>query len=268
MLQKSAIAFYDGKTLDRPLLDSMTLASSQKPFRLVVGDREVQESDLAALLQKHQLLAELVKRIRFEQVLQGIDVQPDALEQECQAWCVQNRITPQQLPQLLAHQKISLEQWKASVENRLRLRLFQDREFGHRVENHFLKRKSQLDLVSYSLLRHSDGNLIQELYQQILHGEASFEELATQFSQGHEAKTGGKLGPVPLSQPHPALAEILRTAQLGQVLPPCTLESYWLIIRLDQLQPVAFNETIRQQMLQELFDEWLGAEVQHALNAL
>ncbi len=262
------MSFYDGEALNCPILDSMTLTSSQKPFRLLVGDREVQESDLAALLQKHQLLPELVKRMRFAQVIEGIEVQPDVLEQECQAWCKQNGIAPQQLPQLLAQQQISLEQWKSSVENRLRLRLFQEREFSHRAENRFLKRKSQLDLVTYSLLRHSDGHLIQELYQQLLHGEATFEDLATQFSQGHEAKTAGKLGPVPLSQPHPALAEVLRTAQPGQILPPRNLESYWLIIRLDQLQPVAFNETIRRQMLQELFDEWLGAEVQQTLNTL
>lgn len=261
-------ASYDGEALNRPTFDSMTLTSSQKPFRLLVGDREVQESDLATLLQKHQLLAELVKRIRFEQAIESVELAPEVIEQEQKLWCAQRQISPQQLPQLLAQQQISLQQWQASLESRLRLKLFQEQEFSHRAENRFLQRKSQLDRVTYSLIRHADGHLIQELYQQLLHEEATFEAIAAQFSQGPEAKTGGKVGPAALSQPHPTLAELLRTAQPGQLLPPFNLEKYWLIIRLEERISVAFDEQIRQQMLQELFDEWLNAEVQQALNTL
>ena len=92
--------------------------------------------------------------------------------------------------------------------------------FGHLAETTFLRQKGRLDQVVYSLIRVSDRHLALELYHRLAAGEASFADLAYQFAEGPERQSWGLVGPKPLSQAHPVLAERLRTAQPGVVQLP------------------------------------------------
>ena len=113
----------------------------------------------------------------------------------------------------------------------------------------FLKRKPELDQVTYSLLRLRNGELASELYLQIKEGEASFADLATEFSDGQEKQTGGLLGPMPLTQPHPGLAKLLQVSQPGQLWPPKLLEGWWVIVRLEQLHGAILDQTMQERLL-------------------
>lgn len=73
--------------------------------------------------------------------------------------------------------------------------------WGSELQTIFLKRKPELDQVTYSLLRLRNGELASELYLQIKEGEASFADLAQEFSEGPEKQAGGLVGPMPLTQP-------------------------------------------------------------------
>ena len=121
--------------------------------------------------------------------------------------------------------------------------------WGDDLQTIFLQRKAEFDQVSYSFLRLLDGELAQELYLQIKEGEASFAEMATQFSCGPEKSTGGRLGPVPLSEPHPALAKLLQVSKPGQLWPPKRLEGWWILVRLDQLQPATLTPALQERLL-------------------
>lgn len=76
------------------------------------------------------------------------------------------------------------------------------------------------------------------------------------------------VGPAPLTQAHPLLVERLRTAPAGMVQEPFRIERWWLVFRLESLTPATFDEAMAEQMSQELFDEWLEAEVASQLNTL
>lgn len=125
-----------------------------------------------------------------------------------------------------------------------------------------MTRKSQLDRIIYSLIRVTDGGMAQELYFRILEGEQTFAQLAQQYSEGSEAQTGGLIGPVELSVPHPALAQRLRVAQPGKVNPPVRLEQWWVILRLEKFIPAQLDEAMKQKLLNELFLTWLDQQVQ------
>ena len=83
--------------------------------------------------------------------------------------------------------------------------------------------------MSYSLLRVKEKHLANELHLRIKEGEASFEEIAEAFSEGRERRQKGRLGPVPLSQPHPMLAKLLRVSTPKQLWPPKQLENWWVV---------------------------------------
>jgi len=121
--------------------------------------------------------------------------------------------------------------------------------WGKDLQTLFLQRKAEFDQVTYSFLRLLDGELAQELYLQIKEGEASFSDLATQFSGGPEKRTGGLLGPVPLSTPHPALAKLLQVSKPGQLWPPKQLEGWWVLVRLEKLQPATLDTALQERLL-------------------
>ncbi len=138
-----------------------------------------------------------------------------------------------------------------------RLERFKRQMFSAEVEIHFLEHKLDYDQVEYSLIRVRDEHLAFELHQRLLEGEASFTELAPTYSEGPERHSEGRLGPYPLSQAHEAVAEKLRISQPGQLWPPFFLVNIWLILRLDRWDGARLSAEKREEVLGELFDQWL-----------
>jgi parvulin-like peptidyl-prolyl isomerase len=122
--------------------------------------------------------------------------------------------------------------------------------------------------VIYSLLRVGDAALARELYLRIAEGEADFAQLAARYAEGPEKATRGVVGPVPLLQAHPQLAELLRTSRPGELRPPLQIEQWWLVVRLENLRPATFDETMQRRMARELFDDWVAEEVAQRLAQL
>ena len=146
-----------------------------------------------------------------------------------------------------------------------RLELFKQRVFQEEVEIRFLERKLDFDQVHYSLIRVQDEHLAFELHQRLLEGEAEFAELAAAYSEGPERDTKGLIGPVPLTQAHPTVAEKLRISQPGQLWQPFFLVDIWLILRLDRWEGARLEDQLREELLNELFYDWLQRRVMQLL---
>jgi parvulin-like peptidyl-prolyl isomerase len=137
--------------------------------------------------------------------------------------------------------------------------------FGSAATSLFLKRRSDLDRVVFSILRLRDAELAQELYFRLQAGEADFPQLA-HLSEGQEGQLGGRLGPINLGQLTPLLAQRLRRASPGQLLPPLELEDgQLLVLRLDLLMPASQDQHLQDQLEQELFQQWLNQEQERLL---
>ena len=67
--------------------------------------------------------------------------------------------------------------------------------------------------------------LRRSLFLRIDGSESDFGDLAAQYSEGPERNTKGIIGPVPMTQAHPAVAELLRTSKPGVLLHPVKLLS-------------------------------------------
>ncbi len=147
----------------------------------------------------------------------------------------------------------------------MRLAKFKQATWGAQLESHFFNYKSKLDKAIYSLIRTKDLGVAQELYFRIQAGEQSFAECAREYSQGPESQTGGLQGPVELSVPHPALANMLSVSQPGQLWPPTRIGEWYAIVRLEKLIPAVLDEPMRQQLLDRLFTTWINEQVDREL---
>ena len=190
---------------------------------------------------------------------------PEELKAMLEQWCQQQRIdSPQALQRWQEEQGLNQEQWQLLVARPWRWLLWCEQNLGAKLNSHYLERKSQLDQVSYSLLRVKDQHLANELHLRIKEGEGSFEDIASEHSEGPERKQGGRLGPVPLSQPHPMLAKLLQVSTPGQLWPPKQLESWWIVVRLEELHCTELDDSLKQRLLFELGDQHIEQQLNTA----
>ena len=133
-------------------------------------------------------------------------------------------------------------------------------KYKHMAESRFLKRKDELDTVTYSLVRVKDRFLANELYLRLVEGESNFAEISKEFSLGPEKETRGILGPLPITQGHPALVNCLKNSKLGEINKPLNIEEVWLVTRVESIVHASLTSEMELQMAKEIFYEWLQEE--------
>ena len=221
---------------------------------------------LRHLLARHQVLVPLLRQWVIGQAVGGVVLSEEEQQQAQKTWLQKQGIqSHDQLQSHLALNGMTEDdaRWQAELPTRIQYHCHE--QFLHRAEQRFLSRKQQLDTVIYSLLRVSSEHLANELYLRIAEGEADFAELAATYAEGMEQATRGVVGPVPLVQAHPILANVLRTSQPGELRPPLQIEPWWLVVRLESLQPASFDDAMQSRMTHELFEEWVEEEVKQRI---
>ena len=226
-------------------------------------------NDLYAELRRYNLLRLLVERRVVAEAVAEEALEAETVNQAHEQFLQQNGIdNDEALNAYLLTNGLRREDLDWQIELPLRIRAHCDAHYRHKGEAHFLSRKNQLDRVVYSLLRVKDPYLAQELYLRIDAGEANFADLAAAHAEGPEQQTNGIVGPVPLTQAHPALAERLRTTAAGVLMQPFQIAEWWLVVRLESYTPASFDADTAQRMADELFNQWLREETSRRIREL
>ncbi|MEA5516856.1 peptidylprolyl isomerase [Nodularia sp. UHCC 0506] len=229
---------------------------------LQVGDRQLMATEVLLLLEKYQMLPQLIKEVVLDQAIAPISCTPEEEKIACENLAQQYQITSEDVRQRwLEQNNISAEQLDAIAIRQFKIEKFKHLTWGDDLESYFSQRKSQLDRVVYSLIRTNDIGIAQEIYFRLEAGEQTFAELAREYSQGPEAQTNGLIGPIELQTIHPALAKILATSQPQQLLAPIQLENWIVIVRLEKLLLTQLDNSLRQRLLNERFNSWLQAQI-------
>ena len=224
---------------------------------------------LVRRLARFRLLGPYLRQQLLTELVEGLVLPAEELQQAYEGFLSSQGVdSPAALANLLAMNLLTEADLKVQLSQPLLLRQIIDRDYLPKAEARFLERKAQLDRVVYSLLRIGDPGLARELYLQIEEGESDFAELAATHAEGPERATRGVVGPVPLMQAHPRLAERLRTATPGVLMEPFQIETWWLVVRLESYTPATLDGPTLEQMARELFEDWLDQEVQRRAQAL
>lgn len=153
------------------------------------------------------------------------------------------------------------EELQLRAERQLSWQLLCEQRFRSQVSTLFLKRKSQLDRVMFSLIWVDDEPLAHEIFIQLSEQEASFEQLWSSLPKSPWELSTCKQGPTPMGELPEALAELLRVSTQGHIWTPRPAEDGWVILRLDELQPAVFNQKHRRDLALELGDKWLQEQI-------
>ncbi|MEM7591135.1 MAG: peptidylprolyl isomerase [Cyanobacteria bacterium P01_A01_bin.83] len=225
--------------------------------------------DLVPLLTQYQILPKLAQEILIDKAIADIKCSDEENASIFDQFCQQNQLTSkEQVQDWLSKQGMSREQLQNLITKKLRIDKYKQEKWGDQVDAHFIKRKSQLDRVVYSLIRVEKPEVAQELYFRIKDDENTFSALAMEYSQGTEAQTGGLIGPVEINAPHPKIAQILATCQPGQLVPPTRVGEWIVIVRLENYLSAKLDAPMRQRMLDELFSRWLQEAIKQKVSFL
>ncbi|WP_299487845.1 peptidylprolyl isomerase [Acaryochloris sp. IP29b_bin.137] len=229
---------------------------------LPIVDNTVQTSDLIPLLGQYQLLPQLLKELVIDQAIQDVQLSQEEIVQAIDQFYRQHQIGDETRREMwLKHYRMTPQQLAVQAQRQLKLHKFKLQTWNNQVESDFLQQKGQFDQYVYSLIRVASAEVAQELYFRLQAEEQAFSDLATQYSQGPEAQTGGLIGPVTAANLHPTLVQILTSAQPGQVRPPIRLGEWFVIVSLQKLISAQLDDTLRQQLLEQRFNEWLQTQL-------
>ena len=145
---------------------------------------------------------------------------------------------------------------------------FKENNFGSKLEELFLKRKTFLDRFTYSLIRVRTRNKAAELFLRLQEEESTFNELASSYSEGVEQILNGLIGPMELGKINPVIANKLLTSSPGQLWPPFEIEGWWVIIRLERTIPSTLNDQMKERLLNDMYEEWMRLKITKVLNDL
>ncbi|MEM8829806.1 MAG: peptidylprolyl isomerase [Cyanobacteria bacterium P01_G01_bin.19] len=236
---------------------------------LEVDNQVYTAEELVPLLTEYQMLPKLAQEILIDKEIAEIECTEEEDNLAYNQFCQQNKLaSDEEVEAWLNKQGMNRQQLQNVITKRLRLDKYKEATWSDRVDAHFIKRKSQLDRVVYSLIRVEKPEVAQELYFRIKDDENTFSALAMEYSQGTEAQTGGLIGPVEINAPHPKIAQILATCQPGQLIPPTRVGEWIVIVRLENYLSAKLDEPMRQRMLDELFREWLNKTTKQKVSFL
>ena len=166
-------------------------------------DRYLTDSELRSLVRRAGFSTQLLKRKIEEEIVALVNPVIEPSSDQWKTFYENNNLNhddPQSLETWLAKHGFEREDLCLNILLEESLRLFKEQRYGPGVEEKFLERKNDLDIVIYSLLRVKDPGLARELWISLSEGEVTFANVASSYSDGPEAKTKGVIGPLELGR--------------------------------------------------------------------
>ncbi len=226
----------------------------------------VSQEEILGLVTRMELTTSIIQRHIEEQIIALVDLSEDWYQMARQEFFKGEKLSEEDLPAWLNKKGWSSQDLRLNLSRPEALYRFAKQRFGPGLEERYLSSASDLDKVIYSLVRVKDPPLARELWIRLSEGEASFVDIASQYGEGPEAKRKGLIGPMTIGslQP-PQLRTLLRALGPGEFTEPERLGEWTVLLRLEQLTPSSFDETMRDNLLKEQVEEFVKARAKSLL---
>ena len=229
----------------------------------------IKVDDTPILLKELNLLPLFLRRFLEKKYVENISPSKEDQIKYYQKFLNREKITDKDsLKNWLKMNSLSESDLEIKIYNSLKLEQFKAKSFDNKVEKLFLNRKSELDRVTYSLIRAKSREKIFELNLRLKEGEATFPELSSEFSEGVENVLHGLIGPMELGTVNPFIAERLKASKPGKLWPPFECEGWWVLLKLERLIPSTLNNNMRLRLINEMYEAWINRKIKKALESL
>ncbi|WP_293124513.1 peptidylprolyl isomerase [Microcoleus sp. bin38.metabat.b11b12b14.051] len=166
----------------------------------------------------------------------------------------------------LAEQMISVEDLEAGICYQILSQKLAEQLFAKDVEKIFVQSKLQFDQIILYQIIVANLQLAQEIFYEIQEGEISFFDAAHLYdideSRRHLCGCEGKVYRWGLK---PDIAVAVFSAKPGEVIRPIETERGYHLFMVEKFIPAELTPERYQEILHNLFNEWLANEVNYLL---
>ena len=210
------------------------------------------------LLRKNNLLNQFLRNFITNIICSNVDININ-IDEINEDFCKKNNLLDEKdLLKNLSIRGINMDDHKRNLENSEKIKYIALQEFSKNAETEFINSKTLLDQYTYSLITVKESDLAHEIYLQLDSEEAEFSSLAKKYSLEGNTNKMGIIGPQSLASAHPVLKENLLTAKNGELLNPFRVDSWWVIVRLEEKIEAKLDDLTRQKITLSLFDKWVN----------
>jgi parvulin-like peptidyl-prolyl isomerase len=166
----------------------------------------------------------------------------------------------------LAEQMISVEDLEAGICDRLLWQKLAEHLFDKDVEKIFVQSKLQFDQIILYQIIVANVQLAQEIFYEIQEGEISFFDAAHLYDIDETRRhLCGCEGQVYRWALKPDIAVAVFSAKPGEVIRPIETERGYHLFMVEKFIPAELTPERYQEILHNLFNEWLANEVNYLL---
>lgn len=213
-------------------------------------------------IRKGNLLRVYLKELVIKKITEHISLEKKQIEDTKNIFFKENKLFDTiRLNQYLIYKGINEEDLEYQLTLPLKLEILSSQVSQNKIENHFLKRKDELDLYKYNVIRIDNSDLAHEIYFQLEGKESNFRKLSNQYSLDKEIFPEGIVGPKNLVGTHPELKEKLRNYDVGNLIKPFQIDNWWLIIKLLDKKQARLDKRTCRIMALELCDIFIQDKV-------
>lgn len=194
----------------------------------------------------------------------GITVELAELQQAADAIRIANNLlTPESTLNWLTKHCLSVDELEEIAHNNVLSSKLAEQMLRDRVEPFFIEH--QLDYMGAVLYEvvFEDEDLAMEIYYALQEGEVQFFTVAQQYGQDLEQRRmGGYRGKVPRSELRPEISAAVFASTPPQLLRPIVTQRGIHLIWVEEIVQPELNETLRMQILSDLFADWLKQQLE------
>ena len=213
-------------------------------------------------IRKGNLLRIYLKELVLNEVTKNISIEKKQLEEAKRIFYKEKNINDiTKLNKFLLFNGINEKDLEYQISLPLKIELLSTYVLENKIENHFLKRKDELNLYKYNAIRVNGSDLAHEIYFQLEGGESNFFDLSTAYSLDKKIFPDGVVGPKNIVGLHPLIKEKLRTYDNGDLIKPFQIDKWWLIIKLLEKKQAILDQNTSKQMALELCEIFVHDKV-------
>ncbi len=231
--------------------------------------------EIVNFLKKDMKLKEVYQKILFQRVIwqvaeaKGITVTTEEIEAEANRQRREKRLEKAvDTLAWLADQLVSPEDWEMGIRDRLLSQKLANLLFAKKVEAFFAQNQLEFEQVSLYQVIVDSQKLAQEIYYQIEDEEISFYEAAHLYdidiSRRQKCGYEGKLYRFDLP---PNLAAIIFRSSPAQLIGPLQTSQGYHLFMIDQFFAAELTPERYQEILNNMFNQWLVMELNNMLNS-
>lgn len=229
-------------------------------------------------VQEGKIINFLRKSLKFRQVYQEV-LRQEIIDQAAQE---QNLVVTEQETQIevdrqrrelqlersidltewLSDQMVTVEDWEAGIRDRLLLQKLVEELFAAQIEHFFAEHHLEFDRVLLYQLIVPYEQLAQEIFYQIEEEEISFYEAAHTYDIDERRRHYcGYEGWLYRQDLNPSIVDRVFGANIHEVTYPIHTEQGYHLLLIEEFIPAQLTPTLRQTILNHLFQVWLTSEL-------